>query len=162
MQTARDMRRALTSLAVLVLLLLVNPGLGRAAGPHVGRFACWQTHRYVSQINGEVSYSTSRVTELLLGSRHRYGLQLLATVGTWSHRGNKLRFRGGELDRSFPFPVHVAGRWHPGGVRMPHAQLRAAHRYRIVLFDTRPNDSDAGAPHREFDKRIDASFYYCG
>jgi hypothetical protein len=156
------MRSPLRSLPVPVLCLLAFPAVGHAAGPHTGSFTCWQTSRYVSQINGEVSYSTRRVTKLVLGHRRHYGLELMARTGKWSHKGNHIHFRGGELDRSSPFPVHVAGTWHPRGVRMPHSQHRAAHKYRVVLFDRRSDDSDAGAPHREFDHRMNVSFYYCG
>jgi hypothetical protein len=45
---------------------------------------------------------------------------------------------------------------------MPFSTLPdPGRKYRITLHERRTDDSDTAPPHKEFDQRQDATFWYC-
>ncbi len=158
------MRKSLTCLSVAAIagLALAVPAGARShkSGIPTGYYQCYQTIRYVSPINGSVSFSTSFVKSFWLYRNGTYQVPLeggFNSANHWSFSKGKLKFSSGPMWSNSTYR-HAVGAYSKAGKLMPNAvTLSPTARYKLVLHDARTTDADT-LPHRE---TIDASFWYC-
>ena len=151
----------LLTLAVSVAVLASAAPAGAKAAPKHAYYQCYETYRDVSQINGEVSYSTLFRDSMTLKKHGVYKLGTRGVAGTYKYKKGHLRFHGGPFDDSANF-WHVGGAFYPHGRVMPHSTLAdPSRKYTITLRERRTDDSDTAPPFSEFDQRQDATFWYC-
>jgi hypothetical protein len=161
------MRRMPTALLTIgaALLTLCAPAFGaqKTAPLALGYYQCYLTTKYVSPINGEVSYGTIFESSFTLKSNSRYTVSFLYSgaggTGRIVVKGHNVRFVGGAWD-SDANSWHLKGTVYPHGITMPHSQLSPAKRYKLVLRGS-PNDADTAPPTSEFAGSVPRSFWYC-
>jgi hypothetical protein len=167
---SRSIRRSFSACLLLgaTLLALSATALGRSSHPKTARLAsgyyqCYLTTKDVSPINQEVSYGTVFESSFTLNSKHRYDVSFLYSGGAGPGHivitGHHVRFVGGAWNSGARF-YHLTGIVYPAGVTMPHSQLSASKRYKLVLRGAR-NDSDTAPPTSEFTGAVPRSFWYC-
>jgi hypothetical protein len=149
--------------ASLTLLAPAVADASKAAHLPLGYYQCYGTNKDVSQINGEVSYSTVFEASFTLKAKNRYVVSFLysggAGPGNLIIKGHSVRFGGGAWDSNANFE-HLRGTVYPHGATMPNSQLDPSKRYKLVLRGG-PHDTDTAPPTSEFTGAVPRSFWYC-